>query len=454
MYEVKIPKSLRNNVEELVRVFLPSGEYSVIVTDDIDIDKETLKRKIFDELSPITGIRPAWGIQTGVKPVKMIRELFKELEAQGFEGKDKVNEAKEILKNKYYISDEKANLIIEIAKYQEDILGKANNRTVGLYIGIPFCPTRCLYCSFTSNQKPESEIIKYLQALYKEIAYVGKRLKETNLTVESIYIGGGTPTTLNAKLLDELITTVENNIDLSYLREFTVEAGRPDTITLDKIKVIKNHGIERISINPQSMKERTLELIGRSHKPSDILNAFEIANDVGIQTINCDLIAGLPEENCEDFDNTLNQVLALKPKNITVHTLAVKRASRLIEEDSDLNIKQAENVKKMLQNADFKLRKEGYRPYYLYRLKNMAGNFENVGWSKDDTPCIYNIRIMDERQSILALGAGGISKIYFDKENRLERVANVSNYEVYIDRIDEMINRKEEQFFKEVENAY
>ena len=396
----------------------------------------------------------AWGTLTGVKPVKYTRELFEgkflppSIKGSTW-GSHSEDEVRNILMNNHEVSREKTDLLIEIYKYQRDRIGKPDKKSIGLYIGIPFCPTRCLYCSFTSNQKPKEEIERYLKALIKEIEYCGKRMKETGMYPESIYIGGGTPTTLDEIELEELLKAISHNIDLCKLKEFTVEAGRPDTITREKLEVLKNNNISRISINPQSMKKRTLELIGRSHTPEEIVDAFKLADSVGLDKVNCDLIAGLPEETPDDFENTLNKVLSFKPKNITIHTLALKRASRLIEEDDRYHEKEAEIVPVMIDKANQTLRANGYKPYYLYRLKRMAGALENVGWQKDDTPSIYNIRIMDEQQSILALGAGGISKIYFPDENRLERVANVSNYEVYIDRLDEMLGRKEEGFFKE-----
>lgn len=353
----------------------------------------------------------------------------------------------------YLLSREKAELLINTYKYQQKVCGKAEPSSVGVYIGIPFCPTRCLYCSFTSNQVPDNEIARYLEALKKEIEYTGRRMRETGLWPESIYIGGGTPTTLTAGQLDRLLTAVEDNMDLSRTVEFTVEAGRPDTITLEKLKVIKKHGVQRISINPQSMKERTLELIGRSHSPDDIVKAFEKSASAGISAVNADVIAGLPEEEPEDFAETLKRILELDPENITVHTLAVKRASRLVEMDRDYHYRQSERVKKMLEISKEMLAGAGYMPYYLYRQKHMAGAFENVGYCKEGTPCIYNIRIMEERQTVLALGAGGISKMYYPDENRLERVPNVSNYEIYISRLDEMLDRKEKNIFMEVEKG-
>ena len=295
---------------------------------------------------------------------------------------------------------------------------------------------------------------RYLQALIKEIEFTGKRARDTGLDVETIYIGGGTPTTLDEGQLERLLDAVLHNFDLCKLREFTLEAGRPDTITAGKLETARAHGVDRISINPQSMKERTLELIGRSHSPSDILKAFDIAHRSGIPVINCDLIAGLPEESVGDFEKTLETVLDLGPANITVHTLALKRASRLIEQDQTYHETHSDVVSSMIELANEILRAEGFLPYYLYRLKRMAGALENTGWCRPGTAGIYNIRIMDEQQSIIALGAGGMTKVFFPEENRLERVPNVNNYEVYIDRLQEMLERKEQGLFSFVPEIY
>ena len=464
MYNFVIKKNTNKyDYTELIKIFLTPEEFRAYTEDEFDEllpeekesgktvyfnecasdDKNLIKRRIYSFLSHETGQKPPWGILTGVRPVKLTGELFDSLSDE-----DKVRKE---LAETYLISREKADLLIDTYRYQQEICGKPPHNSIGLYIGIPFCPTRCLYCSFTSNQVTESEIIRYLEALKKEIAYVGRRMKETGLWPESIYIGGGTPTTLTAEQLDDLLTTVEDNIDISNTLEFTVEAGRPDTITFEKLQAIKRHGVQRISINPQSMKERTLELIGRFHQPLDIIKAFEKSNRAGISMVNADIIAGLPEEEPWDFADTLKKILELAPENITVHTLAVKRASRLVEVDKDYHYKQGERVKEMLDISREMLSEAGYRPYYLYRQKHMAGSFENVGYCKEETPCIYNIRIMEEHQTILALGAGGISKMYYPEENRLERVPNVSNYEIYISRLDEMLERKEKNIFMEVE---
>ena len=465
MYKILL-KNIEKKYEyvELIKVFLTPDQFEAFTEREFEgsgsdassdtliavniegsDDRNEIKRQIFFRLSQLTGQIPPWGILTGVRPVKLTGELYRKLGSR-----EKVQQC---LKTDYLVSDEKIQLLLETYEYQQMVLGPPPENGVGLYIGIPFCPTRCLYCSFPSNQKGSDEIAKYLEALFTEIRYCGLRMRETGLWPESVYIGGGTPTTLSPDQLDRLLTEVETHIDLTCTKEFTVEAGRPDTITEEKLKVLKQHGIARISINPQSMKKRTLELIGRSHEPEDILNAFQKSASAGISMINADVIAGLPEETPEDYKDTLETILRLSPENITVHTLAVKRASRLMDQDPDYHYRQGRIVSEMLEKGSRMLKEAGYRPYYLYRQKHMAGSFENVGYCKGDTPCIYNIRIMEEQQTVIALGAGGISKVYFPDENRLERVPNVTNYEVYIDRITEMLERKEENLFKEVKSC-
>ncbi|MDD6043508.1 MAG: coproporphyrinogen dehydrogenase HemZ [Eubacteriaceae bacterium] len=454
MYNIKIYNYEKKYLlEELIKVFLPPDKYRLLKdeeepdADDIvfneynSSDRNEIKREIYDKLSQLTGLHPDWGILTGIRPVKLYGELTGALGCKA---------AREKLSREFYISDDKLDLICDIYDRQIEFCGTAPAETACVYIGIPFCPTRCIYCSFASNQVKDEEIEKYLIALLKEIRYVGNRMKETGIKAESIYIGGGTPTTLTAEQLSTLIDTIYSEFDTSFLKEFTIEAGRPDTITEDKLAVMKAHSIHRISINPQSMKAETLKIIGRNHTPEEIRAAFKMAADMGIDSINADIIAGLPEETVDDFVRTLREVISMNPTNITVHSLAVKRASRLKDINPDFHYKQAETVAAMLSESRRILMEEGYQPYYLYRQKHMAGAYENIGYAKAGTECIYNIRIMDEHQHNIALGAGGITKVYFPEENRLERVPNVTNYEEYINRIDEMIQRKEENFFEEV----
>lgn len=443
-------------LEELIKIFLRPEQYQLVDASYVPAQgeqillfnkenfeqKNQILRQIYHTLSAMTGERPAWGILTGIRPVKLCGEFYEMLGSE-----DAVLNK---LTDAYYLSDANAHLLMELYKHQQQFCGKALPHSAGVYIGIPFCPTRCVYCSFASNQVPDSEIAAYLTALLQEIAYTGKRMQACGITAESIYIGGGTPTTLTAAQLQTLMDAVKASFDLTGLREFTVEAGRPDTITEEKLAVLKRAGVDRISINPQSMKAETLDKIGRNHSPQDIRNAFQMAKAQGFDNINADLIAGLPDESVEDFVQSLQEMMALAPTNITIHCLAVKRASRLVEMDKEFHYKQAECVAAQLAESRRMLREAGYLPYYLYRQKHMAGAFENTGYCKTGKDCIYNVRIMEEHQTIIALGAGGITKVYYPQENRLERVPNVTNYQEYIKRIDEMLDRKEKNLFMEV----
>lgn len=462
-----------NQYEELIKTFFSQGQYHLTgagsgdeeISDNISNsngdacrvfsfhgDKNHLKREMYRDLQKETGKSPKWGILTGIRPVKLAGELYDSFAARqpaGTSDSASIRRlVRETLEWEYLLHPSKSGLVTEILEYQRSLLGRPEPRSVSVYIGIPFCPTRCLYCSFTSNQVKKPEIDRYLDALFREIAYCGRQLREGAYRLESLYIGGGTPTTLDENQLAALLEKIADSFDVASLKEYTVEAGRPDTITTEKLAVLKRYGVGRISINPQSMKDETLQLIGRAHTAEDTLKAFALAGDAGIDCINTDLIAGLPEESLDDFKQSLEKVIALGAENITLHTLAVKRASRLKEIDPEFHYKNEALREDMLSYAHETLRKCHYRPYYLYRQKHTSASTENIGFCRNDTLSAYNVRIMEEAQSILALGAGGISKVYFPDENRLERVANVSNYEIYIDRIDEMIQRKENNFWR------
>lgn len=461
MYKIKLTDIKPKNVYvELIDIFLRPDEYVCLVDEDEDEGKtdhteyeydlefngenynhykNLIKQQIYLTLSKLTGKKPEWGILTGIRPVKVAGELIRATHNR--------DNAKALLLDFYLLSEKNAERILKIYEHEYIFLGDANTNSVGIYIGIPFCPTRCLYCSFTSNLGNEKHIQEYLEALHKEISFVGAEMQKKGQYPESIYFGGGTPTTISAKQIDQLLTLVEKSFNLNNCAEITFEAGRPDTITKEKLEIIAKHKIERISINPQTMKDSTLELIGRNHSAEEINHAFELARNAGIKIINADIIAGLPQETCSDFQETLEKVIQLGAENITVHTLAVKRASKLKDIDSLFHYKQENVVCEMLDVAEKMLAANGYRPYYLYRQKHMAGGLENVGYCKGHTDGIYNMRIMDEHQTIIALGAGGITKVYFPDEDRLERVPNVSNYQIYIERIDEMIKRKIDYLF-------
>lgn len=449
MYRINIEGAAHiNEYEELVKIFLRPDDFEMTDEAGPEVtcfteqeEKNLTKQELFRFLEKETGVHPKWGIITGIRPVK----LFGMLAAEGAE------KACEKFENYYLVSHERTELTRNIYEYQQELFGDGESNSAGIYIGIPFCPTRCLYCSFASNPMDEGKIEKYLEALYKEIDYCGEAMEKMDWHAESIYIGGGTPTTLRPEQLDGLLSRMEEKLISgrgNLCREITVEAGRPDTVTPEKMRVIKNHGIRRISINPQSMKQETLNAIGRDHSPQDVKAASEIARSEGIEEINADIIAGLPGEELKDFAFTLEEVIGLGADNVTVHSLAVKRSSRLKEKDPDYHYKRGRAVGEMLDHAADVLGDQGYRPYYLYRQKHMSGALENIGYCKNDAAGLYNVRIMDEHQRIIAIGAGGISKAYSPETRTLTRVPNVTNEEIYVERIDEMIERKEKDLFR------
>ena len=457
MYRIRYDglTSIRCDLEELIKVFLPGEEFTFVQgadleKPDLDLsleekDKNQLKRWIYQDLSQRTGYTPAWGILTGVRPVKIVQALAERGLCQ--------DEIRRIMKDTYLIQEEKLTLLLDTLAVQQTALARAdtkNPNAVALYVGIPFCPTRCHYCSFPSNTANPAQIRAYMDALMQEIKAVSGLMKKTGYTVESLYVGGGTPTHLEPSELEELLGTLRQELDLDKLLEFTVEAGRPDTITEEKLRCIRRAGADRISINPQTMNPDTLRRIGRSHTPEQIRDAFQMARSFQFPVINADLIAGLPLETVKDFEHTLSQLLAYGPENITVHTLATKRASlwKVQGEDPALYRSAQNPVSAMVDLARTTLQDIGYGPYYLYRQKQMTGNLENVGYALPGTENLYNIRIMEERQTIVACGAGGISKLYVPEEDRLERIANVSNYQIYVDRIEEMIERKQNGLFR------
>ncbi len=396
--------------------------------------KNQLKKLIYRELCAYTGKTLPWGTLTGIRPVKipmaMIEEGYSNLEAARY------------MWETYDVSKEKAALAISIANREREVLkGLDYENGYSLYVGIPFCPSICLYCSFSSSpiKKWEDRVEDYLEALFKELEFLGKAYAGRKLN--TVYVGGGTPTTLTASQLDRLLSCIEEKFDFGDLKELTVEAGRPDSVTPEKFQVLKEHQVSRISINPQTMNQKTLDLIGRKHTAEEIKEAFRMAREAGFDNINMDLIVGLPGEHIEDVRHTMEELRALDPDSITVHSLAIKRAARLkLFRDAYEEIG-LENSQEIMDLTYRYCTEQGAFPYYLYRQKNMAGNFENVGYAKVDKAGIYNILIMEEKQTILAAGAGASSKFVFAADH-IERVENVKDVAQYISRIDEMIERK------------
>ncbi len=404
--------------------------------DDRTEAKNKIKRRLYALLMMETGRQLPWGSLTGIRPTKIAMTKL----AEGMTDR----EIFRYMKENYFASDEKINLSIEIANRERSLLSAIDCQNgYSLYVGIPFCPTTCLYCSFTSYPigKWEGRTGLYLEALFKEMDYVAKKLAGRNL--DTVYFGGGTPTSLSAEDLDRLFAKMRATFDVDGAREFTVEAGRPDSITRDKLRVLKKHGVTRISINPQTMKQATLDLIGRRHTVEEVKEKFALAREEGFDNINMDLIVGLPEEDMEDVRATMEQVKALAPDSLTIHSLAIKRAARLNtmkEVYKDLKIV---NTQEIIDMTAAYAREMGLEPYYLYRQKNMAGNFENVGYAASGKACLYNILIMEEQQTIVGCGAGTTTKLVIPGQNRIERAETVKNVEQYIDRVDEMIARKE-----------
>ncbi len=412
------------------------GAKKIEITEDMPRPevKNRLKQLIYVTLSECTGRKLPWGTLTGIRPAKIPMTMLEEGKSDG--------QIMEYMKNTYLISEEKGNLAIQIARREKTLLDTIHYENgYSLYIGIPFCPTTCMYCSFTSYPiiSWKKRISEYLSALEKEIDFVAERYKDRFL--DTVYIGGGTPTTLEAEELQRLLDKINDSFDLSRLKEFTVEAGRADSITPEKLKVLKQCGVTRISVNPQTMKQETLDLIGRKHTVSQVKDAFAMAKDAGFTNINMDLILGLPGEKEEDVRHTMEEVKKLGPDSLTVHSLAIKRASKLSQWIEKNGISALNNTDETMRITADGAEEMGMAPYYLYRQKNMSGNFENVGYAKEGKFGIYNILIMEEKQTIVALGAGSITKRVYP-DGRIERCDNVKDVAQYIDRIEEMIERK------------
>lgn len=398
--------------------------------------KNVIKQTVYRLLRAEENRELPWGTLTGIRPTKIAMTKF----SKGY-GEQQVYD---YFKATYFTSDEKIALAIEVAEREAELLKTIDyEHGYSLYVGIPFCPTTCLYCSFTSFPiglwKDKTHL--YLEALFKELDYVAERMKGRAL--DTVYFGGGTPTSLSAEELHSILCKLENTFDMDKVQELTVEAGRPDSITREKLEVLRHHGITRISINPQTMKQHTLDLIGRHHTTELVKEKFHLARELGFDNINMDLIVGLPEEDIEDVRNTMEEIKALAPDSVTVHSLAIKRAARLNMQKEQYSGLKMENTQEMIDMTARYAAEMGLHPYYLYRQKNMAGNFENVGYAAPGKACIYNILIMEEKQTIMACGAGTTTKVLYPLENRLERSENVKDVEQYISRIDEMIERKE-----------
>lgn len=401
--------------------------------------KDRLKQALYQMLVEYTGHTLPWGSLTGIRPVKIPMSMLGQ-------GKGE-QEIRDYMAQAYFASEQKINLSIEIAKRERELLSQISYKDgYSLYVGIPFCPSICSYCSFSSSPISlwEGKVGQYLDALEQEIDFTAASFGHKKLN--TVYIGGGTPTTLTPVQLDRLLSKIKRSFDFSDLLEYTVEAGRPDSITREKLEVLREYGISRISINPQTMKQETLDLIGRRHTVEQAKESYYLARELGFCNINMDLIVGLPGETLADVRDTMEQIKALAPDNLTVHSLAIKRAAKLKTCAGEYRGMQMANSWETIELTAKYAKELGLFPYYLYRQKNMAGNFENVGYALPGKECIYNILIMEEKQPIMGCGAGTTTKMVYPDRDRIERAENVKEVGQYIERIDEMIERKERLF--------
>ena len=400
--------------------------------------KNRLKLAIYKSLSERTGKTLPWGTLTGIRPTKISLGMIEEGASD--------DEITSYMKDTYLTSQEKIDLSLEVSHKEHELLSKIDyDNGYSVYIGIPFCPSTCLYCSFTSYPIGlwMKKLDDYIDALEKEMAFTAEACRGKSLT--TIYIGGGTPTSLDAEHLERLLSLIDKYFDTKSLLEYTIEAGRPDSITYEKLQVMKNHPVSRISINPQTMNQKTLDLIGRFHKVEDIHRVYGWAKELEFGNINMDLILGLPGETIEDVQYTLSEVEKLSPDNLTVHSLALKHSARLNYDKEAYEDYLVENSQKHMDICLEAARRMDMEPYYLYRQKNMAANLENIGYAKEGKEGLYNILIMEEKQTIMALGCGTACKFVTDHGKTVTRCENVKDVQLYMDRIDEMIERKRER---------
>ncbi len=410
------------------------SESASLGKDDVENELITVSL-LYKILEKFSGVSQPWGLLTGVRPVKLLRRIGEEIGSL---------QAQERFRNEFFVSDEKLALATQTEKYERRILRLSKPESFSLYVGVPFCPSRCSYCSFvmSSIERAKKLIEPYTELLCKEIEATAKIANDLGLRLETVYFGGGTPTTLSSDQLNRVLGAVNSNFDMSTCREFTVEAGRPDTITEDRLFALKENKVDRISINPQTINNSVLKEIGRKHSADEFFSAFELARKCGFDNINTDLIAGLPTDTVDSFRQSLDAMLALNAECITVHTLCMKRASTLTQEGVMLKKDDAETARQMLNYAENSLLANDYIPYYLYRQSRMVGNLENVGWSKKGYESLYNVYVMDETHTILACGSGGVTKLKNQQTDYLERIFNFKYPYEYIDRFEQIIERK------------
>ena len=425
--------------EYVYRVEAGDGDRSLAREETRDrLEEYGITDLLYRALSELTGYTPAWGMLTGIHPVKLLRQYAEELGEEA--GAEK-------FRSHCHVSREKTDLALATLRGQQAAVEDLGENDFALYVSIPFCPTRCAYCSFVSQDMEHARKLMdpYFQLLLEEIGKTGQVAKDLGLSLRSVYIGGGTPTTLTARQLFTLCGKIRETLDFSRCGEFTVEAGRPDTITKEKLQALLDQGISRISINPQTLSDQVLRNIGRKHTAQDTVEAFRLARSMGFENINADLIVGLPGDDLASFQRSVEGVLALGASNVTVHSLALKRSARLVTDHGDLELHaKREETAAMMDFSIARLTQAGYEPYYLYRQTRMAGNLENTGWALPGTQCRYNVYTMDECLSVIACGAGGVTKLKDPYSQRLERIFNFKNPYEYITRNGEILERKEQ----------
>ena len=460
-----INHDFRFDMEKLCLIFFPyekiktQGEDNIVITTEKQGDNLSVSAKVYDKclkkdnivnanedvakamsillystLSELLGYNPPWGILFGVRPAKLMHRYVDSVGEQG--ARDYFSSC--------LATPQKTDLAYDVMLKENKIISLSSDNSFSLYVSIPFCPSRCSYCSFVSHsiERTQKLIEPYVELLCKELVKTGEVVKDLGLRLESIYFGGGTPTTLSASQLTKLFKTIENNFDLSTLREYTVEAGRPDTVTKDKLISLKDAGVSRISINPQSFNDDVLEAIGRKHTVAQTLEAFDMARAVNFDNINMDFIAGLPKDNLESFKNSIDKAISLEAESVTIHTLCLKSGAYMVTRDLTFDISDRLTTSQMVDYSNLTLKDAGYYPYYMYRQSKSVGNLENVGWCKDGKDCLYNVFMMDETHSVIAVGAGAVTRLKNPKTLHIERIYNYKYPYEYIDSFNEILDRK------------
>ncbi len=457
--KINVAQELPENTDDCVITYLKNGvigcEVSLFCGKDkreASIDNKDEKEQelilaklLYDIFTSMTGIVPSWGVLTGVRPSKLMRTLISE------NGEEK---AVDYFRNELLVNDKKTNLALSVAKAEDRIIALSGEKSYSLYVSIPFCPTRCSYCSFVSHSIAQAKklIPDYVRLLCNELKEISVIADKLGLKLETIYFGGGTPTSLDEQSLKAVTDAVSEYFDVKNVREYTIEAGRPDTLNKEKLEIMKNAGVTRISINPQTFNAEVLENIGRKHSPEMTIEAFKMAREAGFDNINMDFIAGLPGDTYDSFRNSVDTAISLSPENITIHTLALKRAANIVTRGETDSVYR--ETAKMLEYSDSALHSENYFPYYMYRQSKTVGNNENVGWSKEGRECLYNIYMMEEIHTVLAAGGGAVTKLKSQKDGRIERIFNFKYPYEYISRFDELIERKKYiyEFYRLTEN--